>query len=78
MGGVFVKVGIWVGKKGLCIVSGMARGMIPLAHCARDVDGRTLAFMGSGIDIIYPPENIRLYREISEKGAAISEFLEEK
>ena len=62
-------------KEGLCIVSGMARGIDSIAHTAAlAVDGRTLAFLGSGIDIIYPPENIKLYREISEKGAVISEF----
>ena len=62
-------------EEGLCIVSGMARGIDSIAHTAAlAVDGRTLAFLGSGIDIIYPPENIKLYREISEKGAVISEF----
>lgn len=62
-------------EEGLCIVSGMARGIDSIAHTsALAVDGRTLAFLGSGIDIIYPPENIKLYREISEKGAVISEF----
>ena len=62
-------------EEGFCIVSGMARGIDSIAHTAAlAVDGRTLAFLGSGIDIIYPPENIKLYREISEKGALISEF----
>ena len=38
-----------------------------------DAHGKTLAFLGSGIDAVYPPENLGLYRKIIEKGVA-SEF----
>ena len=62
-------------EAGFCIVSGMARGIDSIAHqAALEVKGKTIAFLGCGLDIIYPPENLKLYREISEKGAVISEF----
>lgn len=60
---------------GFCIVSGMARGIDTAAHeGALDVQGKTLAFLGSGIDVVYPPENLGLYRKIIEKGGVASEF----
>ena len=53
----------------------MARGIDTAAHeGALDVQGKTLAFLGSGIDIVYPPENLGLYRKIIEKGGVASEF----
>lgn len=60
---------------GLTIVSGLARGIDTLAHeAALAVGGRTLAILGSGIHIIYPPENQELCKKIVQKGAVISEF----
>ena len=64
-------------EKGFTIVSGLASGVDTIAHqTALACGGRTIAVLGSGIDIIYPPSNARLYREISlAKGSAIvSEF----
>jgi len=62
-------------KAGFCIVSGMARGIDTSAHeGALDAGGPTLAFLGSGLDIIYPPENLTLYKRIMENGAVVSEF----
>ncbi|MAH26423.1 MAG: DNA-protecting protein DprA [Opitutae bacterium] len=62
-------------EAGFCIVSGMARGIDSIAHkAALSVGGETIAFLGCGLDIIYPPENLNLYRQISEKGGVLSEF----
>lgn len=61
--------------RGITIVSGMARGIDSIAQQeALKRGGRTIAVLGSGLDVIYPPENDKLYDEISRKGAVISEF----
>ena len=58
------------------IVSGMAKGIDSVAHKAAIKNKiNTVAVLGSGIDVIYPKENYRLYHEILEKdGCIISEF----
>jgi DNA processing protein len=62
-------------QQGLTIVSGMARGIDSIAHETALKNGsRTIAVIGSGLDIIYPPENKNLYTKISENGVIISEF----
>jgi DNA processing protein len=59
----------------LTIVSGLARGVDTVAHqSAIKSGGHTIAVLGSGLDIIYPPENRRLAQEISQHGAVISEY----
>ncbi len=61
--------------QGYCIVSGMARGIDSFCHkAALAAEGRTLAVLGSGIDVIYPRENAKLYQQITEQGAVLSEF----
>jgi DNA processing protein len=60
---------------GLTIVSGMARGIDAASHKgALRSGGRTLAVMGSGIDVPYPMENKGLIETVALKGAVISEF----
>jgi DNA processing protein len=61
--------------KGITVVSGMARGIDSAAHRgAITAHGRTIAILGSGLDVIYPPENKKLFADITENGAVISEF----
>ncbi|MBC8184209.1 DNA-protecting protein DprA [candidate division KSB1 bacterium] len=64
-----------LGKKGITIVSGLARGIDTLSHLAALRSGsRTIAVLGSGLDKIYPPENKKLADKIFNQGAVISEF----
>ena len=69
------KLGAELARLGFCVVSGLARGIDTAAHeGALSVNGRTAAVLGTGIDIIYPPENLALYRRIEAEGAVVSEF----
>ena len=69
------KLGAQLAQLGFCIVSGLARGIDTAAHeGALSVGGKTAAVLGCGIDIVYPPENLDLYRRIAESGAVLSEF----
>jgi len=62
-------------KSRLTVVSGMARGIDTAAHQgALMAQGRTVAVLGSGLDVVYPPENQKVYDQIVEKGMVCSEF----
>ena len=62
-------------EKGITIVSGLARGVDAEAHRATiAVGGRTLAILGSGVDVIYPSEHRSLAQEVTTHGALVSEF----
>ncbi len=57
------------------IISGMARGIDSIAHKGSlNNKGKTIAVLGSGIDVIYPKENCDLYKEIASEGLLISEY----
>ncbi|MGI5891355.1 MAG: DNA-processing protein DprA [Bacillota bacterium] len=61
--------------QGIWVVSGMARGIDSICHqAAIEAGGKTIAVIGSGIDIIYPPENGNLFQQIIANGAVISEL----
>jgi DNA processing protein len=69
------RLGAELGQRGFCVVSGLARGVDTAAHeGALSAGGRTAAVLGTGIDVIHPPENLGLYRRIAETGAVLSEF----
>lgn len=62
--------------QGVTIISGLARGIDSIAHkTSLKHNSRTIAVIGSGLDVIYPPENKKLFDEIAEKGVIISEFV---
>ena len=76
------KFGYKLAEKGMNIVSGLARGIDTCAHKgaveARKINlqkseniGKTIAVLGSGLDVIYPPENRNLYQDILKTGGAI-------
>ena len=62
--------------RGIVIVSGLARGVDSAAHRgALAAAGSTLAVLGSGADVIYPPEHDALARDIEAHGAIVSELV---
>lgn len=69
------KISMDLSKQGITIISGMARGIDSIAHnAALKSGGRTIAVIGSGLDVIYPAENRKLFEKIAETGAVVSEF----
>ncbi len=62
-------------NSGITIVSGLARGVDGVAHrTALESGARTIAVLGSGLDIIYPREHTDLAKRIADGGAVVSEF----
>ncbi|MEW6180923.1 MAG: DNA-processing protein DprA [Chloroflexota bacterium] len=65
----------FLARNQVTVVSGLARGTDAVAHqSAIRAGGRTLAVLGCGVDVVYPPEHAKLAEEISANGALISDY----
>jgi DNA processing protein len=62
-----------LGTRGLCVASGLARGIDTAVHQGALASG-TVAVVAGGVDVVYPPENADLHAAIAENGAVISEM----
>lgn len=58
-----------IARKNINVISGLAKGIDSFAHIG--ADGKTIAVLGSGLDVMYPKENTKLAKNILEKGGLI-------
>ncbi len=65
------KVAQGLAQQGITVISGLARGIDTAAHLGALKGGATAAVVGTGLDMVYPLENLPLAREIGEKGGTI-------
>ena len=69
------KLGNQVASSGIAVVSGMAIGIDSCAHTgALETGGLTVAVLGTGVDVPYPPRSLGLYEQIVERGLVLSEL----
>jgi DNA processing protein len=70
------RFGALLAGAGVTVLSGGARGVDSSAHrgAMSHAQGRTIAVLGSGVDVPYPPENAGLFEQIAAKGAVVSEY----
>ena len=69
------KLGQQLAAHGVCVISGMARGIDSEGHWgAIEVGGMTCAVLGCGVDVCYPASGRKLYDKILEKGGILSEY----
>lgn len=70
------QLGKRLAEQGISVISGMARGIDGIGQRAVcEAGGATFAVLGSGVDVVYPPENVRLYEQMIDKGGIISEYV---
>lgn len=68
------KIATAIARAGGCVVSGMARGVDACAHrAALETQGKTVAVLGTGVDVPYPRGHARLHAELASRGLVISE-----
>lgn len=69
------KIAIALVKHGFTVVSGMAAGIDGVAHQASlEAGGRTIAVLGTGVDLVYPSHHRQLHRDLQKRGLIISEY----
>lgn len=69
------ELGRFLAQNNVTVISGLARGVDAVAHeAALNAGGRTLAVLGSGVDVIYPPEHRSLAERVIANGAVISDY----
>lgn len=69
------EIGRGLARAGAVVVSGLARGVDGAAHAAAlEADGGTVAVLGCGIDVCYPPEHHGLQEAIARRGLLLSQF----
>ncbi len=70
------KISACLASKGFTIISGMAQGIDTEAHIAcLEAGGRTIAAVGTGVDLVYPPRNQKLWSDIQQQGLIVSEYV---
>ncbi|MDR1435948.1 MAG: DNA-protecting protein DprA [Puniceicoccales bacterium] len=68
----FAKV---LAENGMATISGLAEGIDAAAHAGTlAANGHTVAVLGCGLDVVYPPDNLALHGEIRSRGTLVSEF----
>lgn len=68
------KIASELSASGAIVVSGAARGIDTASHLGALEHGETIAVLGCGVDVVYPPENGKLLADIAEHGAVLSEY----
>lgn len=69
------KLSTTLAQHGFMILSGLADGIDAEAHrSCLEIGGNTIAVLGTGVDLVYPAKNLRLYEQLLENGLALSEY----